>query len=134
MVCSSEVQGEIASLLGVKTQQPVKATWKDHVYSCTYHYTNGSFTLSVKELPDEAATDAYFDELAQKLGKSETINGLAPEGAFTTSNKSVVFRKDYKVTLVDISNLPKTFGAYGDTRDAISLNVASTILSCWTGA
>jgi hypothetical protein len=128
------VQGEIASLLGVKTQQPVKATWKDHLYSCTYHYKNGSFTLSVKELPDKAATDAYFAELAQKLGKTQNVNGLAPQGAFTTSNKSVVFRKDYKVTLVDISKLPKTFGAYGDTRDAIALNVASTILSCWTGA
>jgi hypothetical protein len=133
MICESAVKGEIASLLGVQPDQPVVPTWKDHVYSCTYHYKGGALTLAVKELADKAATDAYFEQQAQKRGESQKINGLG-QGAFTTSNKSAVVRKDYKVMLVDISKLPPKFGAYGETRDNIALDTASTILSCWTGA
>jgi hypothetical protein len=133
MICESEVKGELASLLGVQPVQPLVPTWKDHVYSCTYHYKGGSLTLSVKELTDKAATDAYFAEETQKLGKSQNINGLG-QPAFTTSDKSVVVRKDYKVMLVDISKLPAQFGNPPDSRENIALNVAATILGCWTGA
>src|SRR5690242_17844231 len=38
MICESEVKDELTSLLGVKTTQPLKPTWTDHTYSCTYHY------------------------------------------------------------------------------------------------
>ena len=133
MICESEVKGELASLLGVQPVKPLVPTWKDHVYSCTYHYKGGSLTLSVKELTDKAATDAYFAEETQKLGKSQNINGLG-QPAFTTSDKSVVVRKDYKVMLVDISKLPAQFGNPPDSRENIALNVAATILGCWTGA
>ena len=133
MICQSEAANEIDGLVGVKTTQPLAPTWKDHVYSCTFHYRNGSFTMSVKELSDKAETDAYFNEVAQKLGKTENINGLG-QGAFTTSNKSAVVRKDYKVLLVDISKLPAQFGNPPDSRANIALNVAATIMGCWTGA
>jgi hypothetical protein len=133
MICESEVKNELSSLLGVQPDQPLVPTWKDHVYSCTYHYKGGALTLSVKELSDKAATDAYFDEQAQVLGKTEKINGLG-QGAFTTSNKSAVVRKDYKVMLVDISKLPAQFGNPPDSRENIALNVAATIMGCWTGA
>ena len=133
MICEDEVKNELSSLLGVQPDQPIVPTWKDHVYSCTYHYKGGAFTLSVKELSDKAATDAYFAEEAQKLGKTEKINGLG-QGAFTTSNKSAVVRKDYKVLLVDISGLPTKFGAYGEPRASVALDVAATIMGCWTGA
>jgi hypothetical protein len=133
MICESEVKNDLSSLLGVQPTQPIVPTWKDHVYSCTYHYKGGALTLAVKELPDKASTDAYFDEVAQKLGKSEKINGLG-QGAYTTSDKSAVVRKDYKVLLVDISKLPAQFGNPPDSRENIALNVAATILGCWTGA
>jgi hypothetical protein len=133
MICESEVKNELSSLLGVQPTQPIVPTWKDHVYSCTYHYKGGGLTLAVKELPDKASTDAYFDEVAQKLGKSEKINGLG-QGAYTTSDKSAVVRKDYKVLLVDISKLPAQFGNPPDSRENIALNVAATIMGCWTGA
>jgi hypothetical protein len=133
MICESEVKNDLSSLLGVQPTQPIVPTWKDHVYSCTYHYKGGALTLAVKELADKAATDAYFAEEAQKLGKSQKINGLG-EPAFTTSNKSVVVRKDYKVMLVDISKVPAQFGNPPDSRENIALNVAATILGCWTGA
>ena len=133
MICESEVKNELSSLLGVQTDQPIVPTWKDHVYSCTYHYRGGALTLAVKELTDKASTDAYFDQEAKDLGKSEKINGLG-QGAFTTSNKSAVVRKDYKVLLVDISKLPAQFGNPPDSRENIALNVAATIMGCWTGA
>ena len=133
MVCEHEVQTEIAGLVGEKPNQPIAPTWKDHVYSCTYHYKDGSFTLSVKELADRADTDAYFNGEAQKLGKTQNIAGLA-QGAFTTPNGSAVVRKDYKVLLIDVSKLPAHFGNPPDTRGNIALNVAATIMSCWTGA
>jgi len=133
MICESEVKNELSSLLGVQPTQPIVPTWKDHVYSCTYHYKGGALTLAVKELTDKASTDAYFDQEAKDLGKSEKINGLG-QGAFTTSNKSAVVRKDYKVLLVDISKLPAQFGNPPDSRENIALNVAATIMGCWTGA
>jgi len=133
MICESEVKNELSSLLGVQPDQPIVPTWKDHVYSCTYHYKGGALTLAVKELADKASTDAYFDEMAQRLGKSAKINGLG-QGAYTTSDKSAVVRKDYKVLLVDISKLPAQFGNPPDSRENIALNVAATIMGCWTGA
>jgi hypothetical protein len=134
MICEDEVKDELAGLLGVKTIAPVKPTWKDHVYACTYKYKGGELTLEVKELVDRPATDAYYALLAEQLGKSEDINGLTPEGAFTTRDKSAVVRKDYKVLLVDISKLPPEFGNPPDARENIALNVASVIMGCWTGA
>jgi len=133
MICEDEVKNELSSLLGVQPTQPLAPTWKDHLYSCTYHYKGGALTLSVKELTDKASTDAYFADEAQKLGRTQNINGLG-EPAFTTSDKSVVVRKDYKVMLVDISKLPAQFGNPPDSRDNIALNVAAEILGCWTGA
>jgi len=117
----------------VQPTQPLQPTWKDDTYSCTYHYKGGSLGLSVKELSDKAETDAFFASQAQKLGKTQNINGLG-QGAFTTTNKSAVVRKDYKVLLVDISGLPKQFGNPPDSRENIALNVAAEIMGCWTGA
>jgi hypothetical protein len=133
MICDDEVKDDLAGLVGVEPIAPVKPTWTDHVYACTYKYKTGDLTLAVKELADKEATDEYFDSLAKDLGKSETINGLG-EGAFTTTNKSAVVRKDYKVLLVDISKLPPQFGNPPDSRENIALNVASEIMGCWTGA
>jgi hypothetical protein len=133
MICSSEVQGDIARLVGVQIVKPLAPTWIDHVYSCTYEYKNGTMTLSVKELANQAETDAYFASLATKLGKTEQITGLG-QGAFTTKNLSAVVRKDYKVLTVDISHMPANFGVPPQSRADIALNTAATIMGCWTGA
>ena len=133
MICGAEVQGEIAQLVGVQISQPLAPKWVDHVYSCTYKYKNGSMTLSVKELANQADTDAYFASVATKLGKHEVIKGLG-QGAFTTKNLSAVVRKDYKVLTVDISGMPANFGVPPQSRSDIALNAAATIMGCWTGA
>jgi hypothetical protein len=133
MICEDEVKGDLTALLGVSPTAPVDPTWNDHVYACTYKYKGGELTLAVKELADGPATDEYFASLAKDLGKTQDINGLG-QGAFTTKNKSAVVRKDYKVLLVDISKLPPEFGNPPDKRENIALNVAATIMGCWTGA
>ena len=117
----------------METTQPLQPTWADHVYSCKYVYANGSMTLSVKELANQAETDAYFASLATKLGKTKAIQSLG-QGAFVTKNASAVVRKDYKVLTVDVSGLPPQFGTPPDPRGNVALNVAATIMSCWTGA
>ena len=109
MICEEDVRDEIYGLVGVKISQPLKATWKDHVYSCTYVYPNGKMTLSVKELANKAETDAYYASLATKLHKRKDVAGF-PEGAFITTNDSAVVRKDYKVLTVDAAGLPAQFG------------------------
>jgi len=61
--------------------------------------------LSVKELSSWAQTKGYFAMLGRQLGDTGKLGNLG-QGAFTTSNGSVVVRKDWKVLLVDITALP----------------------------
>jgi hypothetical protein len=132
MICEAEAEGDIASALQIKTIRVTKPTWVDHVYSCAYVYSNGPIVLAVKELVNAADTTAYFNSLATKYGKRQTINGLA-QGAFIANNDDVVVRKDYKVLLVDVSKVPKNF-APATTRLDVAQNIAAVIMSCWTGA
>ena len=98
-----------------------------------YKYPHGAvMTMSVKEMSSEEETTAYFNDLAQKLGKKQQIE--IAQGAFITNDGSVVVRKDYKVLLVDISKLPATFGVPEDTRSNAAINTAYTVMNCWTGA
>jgi hypothetical protein len=133
MVCEPEVVEDLEGLFGLQPTAPVKPTWEDSLYSCTFEYPGGDLTLSVKELADESATDDYFASLAKRLGKTQDINGIG-DGAFTTADKSAVVRKDYKVLLVDISKLPPQFGDPPASTPDIALNVAAAIMGCWTGA
>ena len=133
MICGEAKEDIAQQAVVVDTARPLAPKWSDHVYSCDYTYGSAVMTLSVKELADKAETDAYFASMATKLGKTENIKGLG-QGAFTTKNLSAVVRKDYKVLLVDISKLPANFGTPPDSRADIALNVAATIMGCWTGA
>ena len=74
-------------------------TWNGHLYSCRYSYPNGYFTLSVKELSSWSETFAYFRRLRSELGRVSTFPRLG-QGGFSTTNGSVVVRKDWKVLLV----------------------------------
>ena len=89
--------------------------------------------LSVKELPSKSETDGYFTSLAHRLGQSQRPQPLDRGAFFTTTNLSVVVRKDYKVLLVNISGLPAQFGAPPYSRGDIAIKVAATIMDCWTG-
>jgi hypothetical protein len=134
MICEPEAAGDIYDqATGVKTVAPLKPTWVDHVYSCDYVYPAGAtIKLSVKEVSNPAETTAYFDSLATTLHKTRTLT--IGQGAFQVKDGSVVVRKDFKVLLVDITKLPPNFGLPSASRGDVAINVAETIMSCWTGA
>ena len=110
MICSSEGQKDIAANLGgVKPAVVTAPTWSGDVYSCTYAYTSGTIALSVKELGTRRATTSYVATLARVLGRRADKLPLG-QGAFWTTNGSVVVRKDTKVLLVDTSHLTAELG------------------------
>jgi hypothetical protein len=133
MICSAEAQKDIEeSATGAHATKVTKPTWNDHIYSCTFQYPDdASFTMSVKELSNVDETTAYYDSLAEKYGKKQDIQ--LGQGAFVTKNGFTVVRKDYKVLLVDTSKLPAEFGQPPDKPSDVGINVASVIMSCWTG-
>ena len=131
MVCEEEGREAIAATLGVKPTRVSTPTWNDQVYSCQYVYPDGALSLSVKELPDEAATTGYFEDLAKELGRRPDDIQLG-QGAFATTNGSVVVRKDFMVLDVDTSGLPKTFGQPPLSNSDVALTVAVTLMGCWT--
>ena len=131
MVCAEEAAGEIAQVVGAKASVTAP-TWADHLYSCGYHYGQGTMVLSVKELSSWTQTYAYFNELAKTLHKTATVKGLG-QGAFVVGDGSVVVRKDWKILLVDISGLHGMVGSPPSSRDTVALDAAAVILDCWNG-
>jgi len=118
MVCAEEAAGEIAQVVGAKASVTAP-TWADHLYSCGYHYSEGTMVLSVKELSSWTQTYAYFDKLAETLHKTAPVKGLG-QGAFVVSDGSVVVRKDWKILLVDISGLHGMVGSPPNSRDTVA--------------
>lgn len=131
MICRYEAIQEIDSALGVKATVS-GPTWADHLYSCRYGYPTGSMVLSVKELSSWGQTKAYFDQLARQMGHARTIQNLG-QGAFQTTNGSMVVRKDWKVLLVDSAGLPAQFGQPPTSSGEVAVTVADVILGCWDG-
>ena len=129
MICRTEAVQEIDAVVGVKATVSSPA-WSDHVYSCTYKYPSGSMQLSVKELPDLAQTDAYYHQLGVRMGDAGTVPYVG-QGAFHTTNGSVVVRKDSKVLLVNVTGLPGQFGQPPTTSGNVALTVAEVILAGW---
>ncbi len=130
-VCQADAQAEIASALGEKATVS-KPMWADHLYSCRYTYPTGSMALSVKELSSWAQTFAYFDAVGVRMGRVRSLANLG-QGAFQTTDGSVVVRKDWKVLLVDSSALPAQFGVPPTSSGDVAVTVADVILGCWAG-
>jgi hypothetical protein len=131
-VCSDDAKTEINSALGEKATVS-SPTWVDHLYQCHYSYPSGSsMKLSVKELSSWAETKQYFNGLAAKLGKRRDLQGLG-QGAFQTTDGSVVVRKDWKVLLVDPTGLPAQFGVPPTSSGDVAVTVGDVILGCWAG-
>lgn len=131
MICRSEAHNEIDGAVGVQATV-LSPVWRDHLYSCTYKYPSGSMGLSVKELPDLTQTGAYYRQLEARMGEAGAVPNLG-QGAFRTTNGSVVVRKDSKVLLVDVAGLPAEFGQPPMTSGNVALTVADVILACWSG-
>jgi hypothetical protein len=131
VVCQKEAQTDINSALGERATVSTP-TWVDHLYSCRYGYPSGSMELSIKELSSKDQTTAYFDGLATRMGKVRDLQGLG-QGAFQTTDGSVVVRKDWKVLLVDTSGLPAQFGVPPTSSGDVAVTVGDVILGCWEG-
>lgn len=133
MVCEAEAQKEIAMSLGATPTMVTPPTWVDHVFSCEYVYPSGTLSLSVKELDSTDQTKRYFDRLGVQLGRRAGSIAIG-QGAFLTSDGSLVVRKDWKVLTVDVSKLPVKFGEPPFSHKDAAIAVASTIMGCWTGS
>ncbi len=131
MVCRSEAIHDVGLALG-ETAAVTTPTWTDHLYTCHYEYQSGTLTLSVKELSSWPETLAYFHGLGNQLGVVRSLANVG-QGAFQTTNGSVVVRKDWKVLLVDPTGLPAQFGNPPTTSGDIAVTVADVILGCWAG-
>ena len=111
-------------------------TWIDHRYACTYAYPEakptGSFEVSVKELSSWAETTAYYDGLGAQLGRTRDLESLG-QGAFQTTDGSVVVRKDWKVLLVDDTGPAGPVRGTAHQRRRVAVTVADVILGCWAG-
>jgi hypothetical protein len=133
MLCVRETQANLAQSLGGDPTQVTTPTWVDHTYTCRYVYANAALTLSVKELSSNAETTRYYDGLAATLGRRPNRIALG-QGAFLTTNGSLVVRKNYKVMDVDVSQLPGQFGAPPQVPSDVALSVGAIIMTCWKDA
>jgi hypothetical protein len=131
-VCAPDAQREIALSLSMQPTAPITPTWTNHLYSCRYSYAVGGFTLSVKELSDQAATDAYYGSLRTNPADQVALRGLG-QAAFAGPDGIIVVRKDYKVLRVDATGLPAQFGQPPMTRAEAARRIASDIMACWNG-
>jgi hypothetical protein len=134
MICEAEVKEEIAASTGVDAVRVTKPAWNvaQHVLTCDYDYAAGAkMNLAVKEMSSEAETTAYYEAQAKRLGRTNTFK--IAQGAFRTSNGSLVVRKDYKVLVIDVSHLPAKFGPPPGDRASAAVGIASVIMECWTG-
>jgi len=131
-ICSDEAAGDIQAALGVQTTQTPAGSWaaSDRIYTCKYVYGAGTMTLTVKQLADAAATDAYVAGAKSRLGNPPTQNVLGNAG-FAAPDGSMYVRKDFKVLYVDVSGLPATLGSH--PRSYVGFAVAAVIMSCWAG-
>jgi hypothetical protein len=134
MICEKEAQADIASSLGIKATRVTQPTWirAQHVYSCTYVYPNGNIVLSVKEMSSASETTAYYNSIVKQYGTIQPLTGLG-QGAWVLKNDDVVVRKDYKVLLVNVAGIPKKFQPLLTSSD-VAINVAVSIMGCWSGA
>ena len=132
MVCAPEAQEDIEDLIGAVPSTVGPLQYADHVSTCRYAFDNGSFSLVVQDLPNDLSTANTFDALAKKLGQVQKID-LPGADAFSTTNGSVVLRKDTKVMLVDVAGLPATFGNPPAARADEARLIMKAILGCWTG-
>jgi len=135
MICGSETRASVATLMALATPPQAKATWADHVYTCTYQLPVGPLVLSVKELPDVPAARRYFDAMRARLGRTKPLTGLAGLGlpAYENTTGTVVFLKDNMTLQVNATALPRQVGPQRSSPAELAYTVATDVLACWTG-
>ncbi len=130
LICSDDAREDITLAVGVPTTGAPRGSWVAPQMTCVYPYPDGALQLTVTQLPDEAATTAFFEARKRDLGYRNDLHLAAP-AAFATADGSAVVRKDFLVLLVAIGGLPARFGQPPNDRDRVAMIVANVILACW---
>ena len=135
MICGPETATNVATLTGLHAAAPTRATWSEHLYTCTYRLPIGPLVLSVMQSRDVAAARGYYNEHRLALGRTQPVTGLAGLGlpAYENTTGTVVFLKDTMTLLVDASALPGRVGTQRTSRTDLAYTVATDVLACWTG-
>lgn len=131
MICGAETRSTIHKVLGLTAAPTSTATWRNHLYTCTYHLPVGTLTVSVKRSPNPSAAKAYFHAHRATLGTTETLDGLG-QGSYGARTGTVVLVKDSDTLTVDATRLPAVFGKERSHRFDFAYELASDILGCWT--
>jgi hypothetical protein len=132
MVCSDDIKDQVRTVLKLKTPAPVRSSWQDQLYTCTYTLPMGTMVLSVKQSAGKPAARAYFEGLRARLGSTEPLLGLG-ERAYATRTGVAVVLKDNMTLRVDTTGLPAVFGPQRQRRTDLAYEIASDVLGCWTG-
>lgn len=133
MICSAEIQGEIADALGLQSVPAPASSWADHVYTCTYTLPMGRAVLSVQVTPSPTAARSRLSALRTDLGATAAQPGLG-EAGWSASNGTVIAAKDNMVLTVDPTGLPDDLGTVHEHRVDFAVVIAGGIFSCWNGS
>jgi len=127
-VCEPMVRESVPATVGLPLSgEPVSGVRGD-TFSCRYGFAGGALDLSVRDLHTVSQARKYFRALRGQEGVEDALTGLA-QGGFTKADGSVVAMKDAMILTVDVTALPPTRA----DRTGIAIDVASTVLGCWTG-
>ena len=133
MVCQPEAQQDIQDLIGVVPTavgpDPVRQPHLDVPLRLRRTARSPS---SCEDLPNDITTTRTYEALAGKLGRVEKID-LPDAEAYTTNDGSIVLRRDTKVMLVDVTQLPGTFGNPPSPRGDAARLIMKAVLNCWVG-
>jgi hypothetical protein len=127
-VCEPMVRDSVPASVGLPViGEPVSGVRGD-MFSCRYAFEGGALDLSVRDLHTVSQAREYFRAARGREGVDDALTGLA-EGGFTKADGSVVAMKDAMILTVDVTALPPT----QVDRTGIAIQLASTVLGCWTG-
>lgn len=132
MICGDEIHATITTILGLPHPPSSAATWREHLYVCTYRLPMGTLIVSVKQSSDSVAAKTYFRSTRTALAASEALDGLG-QGSYGNASGIVVLIKDNDTLTVDATRLPAVFGTQQSKRFDFAYELASDILGCWTG-
>jgi hypothetical protein len=127
-VCEPMVRDSVPATVGLPPAGAPTSAVRGDTFSCLYAFDGGALDLSVRDLHTISRARRYFRDLRGREGVGDALSGLA-EGGFTKTDGSVVAMKDAMILTVDVTALPPT----GSDRAGIAIDLASTVLGCWTG-
>jgi hypothetical protein len=132
MVCSDDIRGQVRKVLKLARPAPIRTSWQDRLYTCTYTLPMGPMVLSVQQSATKAAARQYFQALRSQLGRTTPLIGLGEQAYASTTGYAVVL-KDNMTLRVDTTRLPEVFGDQDQHRTDLAAEIASDVMGCWTG-